>query len=185
MQHMGVASLACVSGCTCKPSRIDATTPHLLSLFMPFVFEVRSWHSSRKKCWGCTFARAAPHACTLSDRWVIRPPCCCHANPAYRSRSTSSAAFKSQSCQTRGRSRLASTRWDAAAGAWMGAQGRAWQQCLAERTKDQRGPGSQEADAPPTSACCCRTHCVAALLRVALPLLQFALNAVVVARKPA
>lgn len=40
VQHMGVASLACVSGCACKPSRIDATTPHLLSLFMPFVFEV-------------------------------------------------------------------------------------------------------------------------------------------------
>ena len=39
---MGVASLACVSGCACKPSRIDATTPHLLSLFMPFVFEVSS-----------------------------------------------------------------------------------------------------------------------------------------------
>jgi hypothetical protein len=37
---MGVASQACVSGCGCKPSRIDATTPHLLSLFMPFVFEV-------------------------------------------------------------------------------------------------------------------------------------------------
>lgn len=41
LQHMGVASLACVSGCACKPSRLDATTPHLLSLFMPYVFEVR------------------------------------------------------------------------------------------------------------------------------------------------
>lgn len=75
LQHMGVASLACMSGCTCKPSRLDATTPHLLSLFMPFVFEVRAqpWGSAAGAlcclpavCTACL--SAAQHALSPSTR---------------------------------------------------------------------------------------------------------------------